>query len=507
MVTKREFYAHNTYARIRWTVTALSLVVLGIILMLQTTDQRTFRRNSEEQRLLNLLNAFHDNLVRDLVTIDNALDTLQGDLPTWLSEEDGQNRAMRRMRSIRNTINGVSSVLIIEDTGQVWSADTDEHIGTQVKPYELPSTGTHTAKQLYVVAPEKTGQGEWILTLVKRVSVPARSFSAQAIIRLTPDAFQYLARSVLFSGDTRAAIVHSGGMMFLNAGLQDVSSGISLACPDSVLNVHLRSGRNVSILHAETVQNKEKRLLVIRTLVHPHLDINPPLVVSISRSSKAIYEIVDQARLMYLMLYVLIILILVCGLLILDRREIEIESEKARIRMDLERMALHDPLTGLCNRRMLTDNLQQYLARNKRTGSLLAVLFIDLDGFKVVNDTLGHDTGDALLKALAERMKALLRASDTLARLGGDEFIAVIHDVTNRESCKQTAKRLLEAASTPFLINGTSVRISASIGIRLSSTGEVPVEMLIQEADQAMYHAKQAGKNRMHFFKELHNDA
>lgn len=162
----------------------------------------------------------------------------------------------------------------------------------------------------------------------------------------------------------------------------------------------------------------------------------------------------------------------------------------------LEALASHDTLTGLPNRALLADRLQQAMAQAGRRKQGLALCFIDLDGFKDVNDRHGHATGDHLLIALAGRMRQTLRESDTLARIGGDEFIALLPDTTDEESALSMASRLLRAANEPLTLDGFTLQVSASIGMTFyPQQTPVDAEQLIRQADRAMYQAKLAGKN------------
>jgi diguanylate cyclase (GGDEF)-like protein/PAS domain S-box-containing protein len=167
----------------------------------------------------------------------------------------------------------------------------------------------------------------------------------------------------------------------------------------------------------------------------------------------------------------------------------------------LERAAYYDGLTSLPNRLLLTDRLRQALAQNQRRARSLAVVYIDLDGFKVVNDLHGHDVGDALLVAVAQRMKKALREGDTLARIGGDEFVAVLVDLEWPDDGEPVLERLLQAAAEPVTAEHQILQVSSSIGVAIYPQDGNEVELLLRHADQAMYRAKQAGKNRCCLFE------
>jgi len=169
----------------------------------------------------------------------------------------------------------------------------------------------------------------------------------------------------------------------------------------------------------------------------------------------------------------------------------------------LEHLAHHDVLTGLPNRLLLSDRLGQAMARARRTGQRLAVVYLDLDGFKAINDAHGHAVGDQLLQAVAHRMQQSLRAVDTLARLGGDEFVAVLVDLTEADCCSAVSTRLLATALAPVRLGALRLQVTASLGITLyPQANEVDGDQLLRQADQAMYQAKQAGKNRCRLYQD-----
>jgi diguanylate cyclase (GGDEF)-like protein len=179
-----------------------------------------------------------------------------------------------------------------------------------------------------------------------------------------------------------------------------------------------------------------------------------------------------------------------------------IAIRNARLLESIRHQALHDSLTGLPNRALILDRVEQMLARARRTGTDSAALFIDLDGFKQVNDTLGHETGDRLLQSVATRLSAALREADTIARLGGDEFVVLVEGGSPTGSPEFVAERLLEVLREPFELNNTArgrLRITASIGIAFGSN--IAATDLLRDADIALYEAKTAGRDRYVVFQ------
>ena len=166
----------------------------------------------------------------------------------------------------------------------------------------------------------------------------------------------------------------------------------------------------------------------------------------------------------------------------------------------LELIAHYDVLTGLPNRTLFMDRFQQSIVHSKRNKSLLAIIFLDLDNFKPVNDNYGHHVGDKLLIEVAKRITDCIRESDTVSRQGGDEFIILLGEIQSIEECNQLAKRIHESLAVPYIVEGNTITIGTSSGITLYPLDDADLDTLIRHADQAMYQAKQAGRNRYHIF-------
>ena len=179
------------------------------------------------------------------------------------------------------------------------------------------------------------------------------------------------------------------------------------------------------------------------------------------------------------------------------KREID---ERIKVEQCLDHLAYHDPLTGLPNRVKFKEQLTASLRRIKNNRHSIAVLFIDLDRFKDVNDTLGHSIGDALLVVVTQRIRSCVRDTDTLARHGGDEFIFILENMHDRAEAAIVAKKLLAQFHEPFSVDGNELYLSASIGISLAPDDGSDVDILVRNADAAMYEAKENGRNGYHFY-------
>ena len=189
----------------------------------------------------------------------------------------------------------------------------------------------------------------------------------------------------------------------------------------------------------------------------------------------------------------------------LDSRTALLNASLRAANDELVHLATHDALTGLPNRTLLADRIERALVDADRSGGCFAILFLDLDRFKVVNDSAGHHVGDALLRAMAHRIHGCLRRSDTLSRHGGDEFVVLLKDLDRPESAAELARKILAALKPAFRIEPHELHMSASVGISVYPGDGTTAEALLTNADAAMYHAKQSGRNAYKFFAPAMN--
>ncbi len=183
-------------------------------------------------------------------------------------------------------------------------------------------------------------------------------------------------------------------------------------------------------------------------------------------------------------------------------------TARMRDQEHIARLAYYDALTGLPNRSLLQDRIAQAVAHTHRDAHLAALLFLDLDQFKLINDSLGHEAGDAVLRECSLRLTRCLREADTIGRIGGDEFVVLLPDVRDAADAAHVAAKIVGAMSAPFVVNGEEAVVGVSIGIALAPVDGDTAATLLRNADVAMYHAKQAGRNRFQFFTaDLNADA
>jgi diguanylate cyclase (GGDEF)-like protein len=178
----------------------------------------------------------------------------------------------------------------------------------------------------------------------------------------------------------------------------------------------------------------------------------------------------------------------------------KVEAQLLEKQQHLDHLAHHDQLTGLPNRLFLAAHLPGAIDDARRTSSMLAVLFLDLDRFKHINDSRGHETGDKLLKAVAQRIRATMRTEDVIVRMGGDEFIVVLKSVENTDQVNDAASRITDALTAPVLVDGRPLVTTVSIGVSLYPRDGTDMGELLRHSDTAMYQAKDRGRNNFQLF-------
>jgi diguanylate cyclase (GGDEF)-like protein len=178
-------------------------------------------------------------------------------------------------------------------------------------------------------------------------------------------------------------------------------------------------------------------------------------------------------------------------------------TQEKKAKEEIQKLSLFDHLTGLPNRRMLEINLETTIKIAKRKRKKFALMFMDLDKFKQVNDTLGHDIGDLLLKEVAKRVRSSVRETDTVARLGGDEFVVLISDIKSNKDVETVAEKILDKLSRTYTLNGQKVKTSSSIGISLYPTDSSSSDELLKKADEALYFVKNNNKNDYKFYQSI----
>jgi len=314
----------------------------------------------------------------------------------------------------------------------------------------------------------------WMLTSPGGRSASLRLLLGAITLLIVGDTL-YLARSLFGAGDSYSIdfLWLLGYVLWGTAALHPSVAGLSRPCPDG--DVQFRRGRLVAMTLATLIA---PGTLAVQRVFGLRLDVLAVVIAS-----------------------VLMFLLVVVRMKLSIDQIASANTQLEQLREELAFQATHDSLTDLPNRARAMRLLHQALSRAQRSGGLVALLFIDLDGFKAVNDTHGHRAGDEVLRSVSERLQAQLRAGDTAARLGGDEFVVLLETVDGEASAVAVAQRLIEAVSAPIRLGtGDDARIGASIGISFNGDGGTDAENLLHEADLAAYRAKAEGRGRVELF-------
>jgi diguanylate cyclase (GGDEF)-like protein/PAS domain S-box-containing protein len=287
--------------------------------------------------------------------------------------------------------------------------------------------------------------------------------------------------------------------------VQSASDVILIARPDATITYQTPSATRILGYEPGALEGRR-----IPTFIHPE-DVEQALAVYTGVAFRAGMSVTTQWRIRHAdssWRHVEVVLNNLLGDttvegIVLTIRDV---SERKGLEEELKHQAFHDALSGLANRALFLDRLEHALARAARSRSLLAVLFLDLDDFKLVNDSLGHAAGDDLLIAVAGRVVASLRVGDTAARFGGDEFAVLLEEISDLSEATQVAERIIAELRVPLTVEDREIQVHASIGIALPSGAEGPAEVL-QAADVAMYAAKASGKGRYEVYKPALQEA
>jgi diguanylate cyclase (GGDEF)-like protein len=285
-----------------------------------------------------------------------------------------------------------------------------------------------------------------------------------------------------------------------------------------------RDGRVLSLMQRESPKHDAKSIYTQKQIQLPthavdvditqdvvtqwlRLDVGVPigwleLKISATEMDRALIQLRHEVSIL-LLLACLLLLAALTLILLRTRGLVRLEEDALLARNDaLAHVAYHDSLTGLPNRHLLLDRLEQAIAFSQRHDKCIAICFMDLDGFKDVNDNHGHEVGDQVLREVGRRLHMCVRKNDTVARLGGDEFVILLTEISDTTACEEVLERMLSTIRQPIQITGkVTTRVSTSIGVTTYPTDNSPPSVLLEHADQAMYRAKRSGKNRWAFYK------
>jgi diguanylate cyclase (GGDEF)-like protein len=479
----------------------LTLLVLGVIWSATFNLIRLERTNGETAAAaatLDLVNTYDAQVVRALREIDQALKLVK-----YVSESKSAAAALADLKARTLLPPDVLFVIrVVNADGTVVASTRPAQVGP---PRDLGMmSALRGSDSLWVDKPRKSSRSEdWTLQFARRLDAPDGSFAGAALLEVDASYF--------VSGYEAAQLGKQGilGLLGTDGVFRIRRTGESLSAGDTVNYAMTVPGADEG---DPTVSLTSNSWDGIRRYTGTQQLFNFPLAVIVGLSESEQLAAAHRNERAYLRRATIGSGLLVLLTTLLGRmswqlsRSRERESDaKLRHAQRIEYLAYHDGLTALPNRSLFNKLLSQAISQAERYGRRLAVAFIDLDRFKQINDTLGHEAGDELLKEVATRLKACLRDSDTVARLGGDEFVVLLTELEDEAYAATVAQKIITAIAKPFVLLGQEFRVTASIGISTYPTDGPDEQTLTKNADIAMYQAKEDGKNNFQFYSEKMN--
>jgi diguanylate cyclase (GGDEF)-like protein len=500
----------------RLVFSALTVVIVGAIgagVLLSHLYIRTMQDAEREQNNLSLVLAtYTENTFRSVELLQNSLVEMVQDLDLTSTE---QFTAALSSRDIYLELKNRALALPLVDALFLTNADGVTVSSTRAWP--VPKFSIADRPHFYVLRDNKDMQsylappsanvqtGTWNMYLARRLETAQGEFLGIVGVGLSLEQYEeFLGRIVLGQHGSIALWRHDGVLIARHPRLLGERNHMSSAVREHFSEIQEQGGHRVS-RRISSIDNQE-RLIAERVLN------GYPAEVTVTRS---LVDILRQWRrqVVFTMAGLLVLIVGAFGAVRIGthmlrnrdtmeqmRIDLRLSEEMRRSEAQIAHLAHHDSLTGLANRLLLRDRLDDAIARTHR-GELCALLCIDLDHFKEVNDTLGHPVGDRLLQAVSKRILAEVREHDTVARLGGDEFVVLQSVLKHPQDAAMLAQRLVESLGAPFDIEGHHLVIGASVGIAVAPNDGADQDILMRNSDLALYRAKQAGRGGYRFFE------
>ncbi len=488
---------------------ALMLALLGAMVAASLAYEKQRITDEQFERLSTKARVIDANIVRQLEGVSNTLrSALTGD--DVVLDKGGPSRLPDlHLKALAEATLGVRTFLIIDAQGDVLASSRPEGVGVNVakREYFITPSRTPNADALYLSRPFKTPLGVYSINVVRVTTDSDGRLEKLATATLDPDFFETLLASVRFDPDVWVSLAHISGELVLRFPERPDLLGSQLKQPGSFFSRHLDSGHAETMLTGYAKATGLPGWMAQRTIAAPQLQMHGALVVAVARDPSTALKSWQMLLYAGAAIWGLAALVSSIALVLFQRyqahksKQLEAaESLRQQAEEEVRRIAYIDPLTRLPNRRLLLDRMSQLLPNLLRQKHVGGLLFLDLDGFKQLNDTLGHEKGDQLLQEVARRVHASIRSEDTAARWGGDEFVVVLNDLgTNQSDAAQRlryiAEKILSAVGQRVDLNGHDYQCSCSVGGVLFGDREEPIAAILKRADEAMYEAKASGKN------------
>jgi diguanylate cyclase (GGDEF)-like protein len=495
--------------RIQWAALLVFLSFLAALVAGALSFERHKLLHAESEHLAAQARVVDKNITRQLVAVNAALASVLRDL-VYLEAENADPKVLHRhLQSLSDAMPGVRTLSLLDGEANVVASNREDLVGRNFayREYVQAVLQRPAPESLYLSRPFRTVLNVYSMNLV-RVQLDGRGDVRRiAAATLDPEFFEILLASVLYADDMWTAMAHEGGLLTVHQPSRPELLGADLNQPGSFFSRHIASGLMATVLDGRVQTTGQSALMAQRTIQPESLKMDGRMVVAVARHPAKVLAGWRSMAMVGGAVWGVLSVVAMTGLWFFQRHRTQVlkllqEKELLRQKAETEirNLAFYDPLTQLPNRRLLMDRLQQVQVTSARLGWCSALFFIDLDDFKQLNDTHGHDQGDRLLREVAQRLRACVQDEDTVARLGGDEFVVMLPELSEdvREAvskAESVASKVLGALSEEYPLADLRYRCSASIGITLFGNKTEPLGDILKRADRAMYAAKAAGRN------------
>ncbi len=517
---------NRTRHRNEWLVLGLVLLMLGALLGLDIYYGHRDTIQTAQTRLLHNLNIAQINLSRRLQSTSSTLDVIIEEIP---ARKANPVTLGPRLSAMVAALSGVRTMAWIDAKGMVVASSRQELLGKNFRDSERYTTIRQTADAgvLHISAPYVTPLGNYSISIGKMVPNAQGQFDGYVLAILDAEYFSVLLESILYAPDVHVGLIHSDGKLIFRAPDREKVMGVNLAeRPDSLFNRFVKSGKDRDVITGIAAATQVERMIALTYIRPLNVKSDKSLVASLDQNLTSVLAPWLRDLEIRAALFSIIAVISLVGLALYQRRrlaferleeaneaeQLAMEKKILQINAELERkvqertaelqkaneglrhLSRHDVLTGLANRMAANEQLHSEFLRMKRTGSTYAVLMLDVDHFKRVNDSFGHEAGDHVLKRVAQTLTRCLRETDFVARFGGEEFVVLLPD-TDLTAATQVAEKIRRAVEAS--IDPIAGRITISIGLAVPSPEQHDENIALNLADDRLYAAKHAGRNRV----------
>jgi diguanylate cyclase (GGDEF)-like protein len=460
------------------------------------------------QQSENLVRLFEENTVQTFERFDQILLLLRKSL-----EDDPSHFNLRDWAERTALVGNLTIQLALIGADGYLTATTGDYIGPPLYLGDREHYLTHVdavADKLFISKPVVgRSSGKWSIQFSRRVRTPGGGFGGVIVISVDPNFVDPFYETVDLGALGTVVIRNLDGVMLASRGFD----------PETPGRMDARQGFHDALVQAPVGHYwSDGGVDGVNRLVAYRTSKKFPLIFLVGRAESVILESVQRNRLIYYFVAAITTFLALIAVAVGIRHQVRLDRVRDNLRRseaearerarelevkshEIAHIAHHDALTGLANRVLLDNRINHACARAQRYQESFAIMCLDLDRFKIANDTLGHQAGDALLRQVAERLRQCARGVDTIARVGGDEFVVLEANVVESADVTTLATRILQAVSAPYDVGGNPVVISASIGIVVAPYDGASADKLLGHADLALYRAKSNGRNAFCFFE------